>query len=91
MIRLKDSVRCPRVLMILAAVSNAAEQLGLHVEVYVTSANDSQHMPHSRHYSDEALDFRTHGLATIQQVAWRNGAQQRLGPMYQAILEDIGD
>lgn len=94
MIRLKGSVRVPRTLTILTAASNAAELLALPrdpasgAHVFVTSGNDSRHMPESLHYLDRALDFRTNHLSPEQQRAWTKAIQERLGRDYQAILED---
>ncbi len=90
MIRLKGNVICPKVLIILAATVNAHTELKLESDVVVTSANDSQHMQGSRHYRDEALDFRVHGLSSKQMRDWRDVIARRLGSGYRAILESEG-
>jgi hypothetical protein len=61
-------------------------------ELVITSANDGQHDPHSRHYTDEALDIRVHNFPQvpgIDTVAIFVGAlQQRLGPQFTVLVED---
>lgn len=62
----------------------------LGVRCVITSANDSRHMPGSKHYSGRALDFRTkhidRGAGPIQ---FRDMLTQALGPQYTVILEDF--
>ena len=89
MIKLKSSVRVPRVVIILAAVANAAQELRLNV--YVTSGNDTKHMLGSKHYKDEALDFRTKNIINDRmKEVWRDKIKERLGEDYDVILEGLG-
>ena len=86
MIKFKTSVQCPKSAIIVAAVANAREELQLG-STYVTSMNDSMHMRGSRHYQDEAVDFRTRDLTTEQINAWAKAVRRRLGKGYQAVIE----
>lgn len=48
------------VLEILYGVHSACESLG--VPCTITSGRDGTHDPHSKHYTDEALDFRVRDI-----------------------------
>lgn len=65
---------------------NAANQIGLG-DVWVTSGNDGQHMDGSKHYTDEALDFRTRDFTLAQVHQWATAMRARLGVDYQVIVE----
>src|SRR5215203_5773686 len=54
----------------------------------ITSANDSTHMEHSRHYANEALDIRTHNLRDPEQVQIELTIQ--LGSRFTVLLEGRG-
>jgi len=57
----------------------------------ITSANDSNHAKDSRHYTDEALDLRTHNFRNPGHVAlFVRLLEKRLGPQFTVIVEDIG-
>jgi NADPH:quinone reductase-like Zn-dependent oxidoreductase len=90
-LKFKHSVRVPKSLIIAAAAINAANQMGLEVEIWVTSGNDSVHMQKSKHYTDDALDFRTKHLTTEQKHLWLATIKKRLGKGYDVILEHEGD
>jgi NADPH:quinone reductase-like Zn-dependent oxidoreductase len=91
LIKFKGNVVVPPVVIILAAVRNAYEELGLQGIVTVTSGNDSQHMVGSRHFADAALDFRTKHLTKIaDKIAWAATSKKRLGPKYDVVLEALG-
>jgi hypothetical protein len=87
MIKFRGSVITPKVVIIVAAVANAAAELRLPGDIYVTSGNDGQHMPGSKHYTDEALDFRSRHLTAEQQAAWVLAIRRRLGSHYDVVLE----
>ena len=87
MIKFAGGVRCPKSVIIVAAAANARATLKLPGDTYVTSLNDSSHMPTSRHYSDEAADFRTRDLEPVQVAAWAAMCRQRLGAGYQVLVE----
>lgn len=90
MLKVKSTVR-PRSLVIAAAAINAAQELGLPGDVLITSGNDGKHMTCSKHYSDEALDFRCkHLRGTYFLQDWVNAIVKRLGHGYQVFHEDLG-
>lgn len=53
----------------------------------ITSGLDGQHKPHSKHYTGEALDFRTRNMPDNIAVLITDVAQQRLGENYDIIFE----
>ena len=55
----------PALTVILNAATQAQEELGYPEVLHVTSINDGLHWANSRHYKDEAIDFRTRGPAGI--------------------------
>ncbi len=85
-IKLKGSVKTKPVVVIACAVVNAATTLSLP-DMLITSANDSVHMQGSKHYSDEALDFRTKHLSASEKQKLVAEVKKRLGPGYDVILE----
>lgn len=89
LIKVKTTVR-PRNLVILAAAANVAHQINELDYVLVTSGDDSEHMRNSKHYSGEALDFRTKNLTKGQKKFLIDMMQNRLGFGYQLILEKEG-
>jgi hypothetical protein len=87
-IYLKENVR-PLSLLIAAAVANVAQEWS--VRVVITSGNDSTHMDGSKHYSGEALDIRSKTFESeASKRRFMSDVLARLGPDYQAILEDHG-
>jgi hypothetical protein len=88
-LKVKATVR-PRSLVIAAGIINAALELGLYEDMLITSGNDSTHMDGSKHYTDEALDFRTKHLIAADKPRLLAGIRHRLGPNYDVILEDAG-
>jgi hypothetical protein len=86
----KTGVRVPQSAIIAVAFLNAAHLLQIATPLVVTSGNDSTHMTGSKHYSDQALDFRTKTLTTGQKHALQIAVQKRLGRDYDCVLEDLG-
>ena len=84
MIRLKNSVKPPS-LVIACAAANVAHEMG--ITVWITSGNDSKHMTGSRHYVNAALDFRRHNLTEADLRLFLLKLQGRLGKKYEVILE----
>lgn len=87
--RCKPSVRfkafTPALLRILRAVHTVAPGS------VITSANDSTHGPHSRHYTDEAIDLRTKDLPTLQAKKDLAAAlRAELGPAFTVLFESPG-
>ncbi len=88
MILIKSNVR-PRSLWIAVAAANQAQLEGR--TVVITSGNDSGHMRASRHYSDDALDFRSKDFgSTAAKRAFLAAVLKRLGASYEGLLEDLG-
>jgi hypothetical protein len=91
LLKFKNTVIVPRTTIIAAAVVNAANVLALPVDMLVTSGNDSKHMKGSKHYKDEALDFRTKHLSKAAKHALVAEVKKRLGSAFDVILEDEGN
>lgn len=87
MLRFKNSVQCPKSVIIVAAAHNARTALGFPGDTYVTSMNDSIHMPESKHYTDEAADFRTKDLTDVQVKQWAAAVRARLGHHFDVVIE----
>ena len=90
LLRLKNTVVVPKVVIIAAAVVNAANVLGLGQDMLITSGNDGKHMKKSKHYTNAALDFRTKHLQGNEKDDLRDEVKHRLGSTYDVILEDRG-
>lgn len=89
-LKFTGSVVVPKTVIIAAAAINTANVLGLAGDLFVTSGNDSVHMRGSKHYTDEALDLRTHNLTPAEKHLFKTTIQTRLGKDYDVILEDEG-
>ena len=84
MIKVKRGVK-PKALVIAAAAANA--NLDLDFDIVITSGTDGTHMVGSKHYTGEALDFRTQGVESTTLNLWVERVKERLGPDYQVIIE----
>lgn len=89
-IKFVAGVIVPKSVIIACATINAANQLGLTVNMFVTSGNDRVHKRGSKHYTNDALDFRTKHLSTADKRALITAVKKRLGPDYDVILEAEG-
>lgn len=88
-----SGVVVPKTVIIAVAFLNAANETGVAAPadtVWVTSGNDRQHRHDSKHYSNEALDFRTKTLTTDDKKKLIAALRKRLGRNYDVILEDEG-
>lgn len=56
----------------------------------ITSGNDSRHARGSRHYKNQAIDLRIHGLSSIQAARIALGISQKLGAGYRVLYGDSG-
>lgn len=54
----------------------------------ITSANDSLHKKNSRHYTNEAIDLRTHNLKNPEEA--QKMLQSKLGPKFTVLYESPG-
>lgn len=89
-LKVKGTVQ-PKILMMMAAIANVAQNLDEPVDVLVTSGNDSKHMVGSKHYTYEALDIRSKNFpSAIAKQHFMNAVLKRLGSGYQMILESEG-
>jgi|GEM_PF-2371377 hypothetical protein len=96
----KHGVRIERRTMALSHMESCAlatqEELGYPAVLLVTSANDSQHMTGSRHFSDEALDWRTKGpwensmRSRAKKLQFRKRFAELLGDRFTVMLEGTG-
>lgn len=59
-------------------------------DVVITSANDGHHMAGSYHYTDYAVDVRSHGLTADQKNKILVQIKVALGPDYDALSEVPG-
>lgn len=84
MIKIKSGV-LPKSFVILAGIANTASEMG--VIVTITSGTDGQHMHGSKHYTNEAVDFRRSNLTQEQLALFLPVLRTRLGENYQVIEE----
>ena len=84
MIKVKTGVT-PKMLVIMAAMANTAEEMGF--VAVVTSGRDSKHMTGSKHYTGNALDFRTHNFSPETLAQIMSSMKARLGRDYDVVLE----
>jgi len=94
MLKVKNCVR-PKAIVIVAAVVNAALEMGLfkrvHGDLMITSALDSIHKDGSAHYVGLGVDVRTKNFPDMEtKQEFRFRVAQRLGDRYDVILEDLG-
>lgn len=96
MIVCKDGVRLRRVTPALVRIFDALCALdGAHPwmppELVITSLHDGTHAPDSRHYTDEAVDLRTHAFATPEdRRTFRALLSTELGLRFTVLFEDEG-
>lgn len=89
-LKFKAGVIVPKVVIIAAAVINAANELSFAGDVTVTSGSDPGHMHGSKHYTNEALDVRSKTVPTALKHKWLAVIKRRLGRDYDVILEHEG-
>ncbi len=95
MLECKETVRfkrfTPAMLRMLAVLGDLADADVTPKPLVITSANDSNHAKDSHHYSDEALDLRTHNFASQGAVIrFKLLLEKRLGPQFTVMFEDEG-
>ena len=90
LLKIQSSVQVSQQVIIAAATINAANVLKIPVDMLITSGNDKVHARGSKHYKNEALDFRTKHLTTESKHALVAAVKARLGRSYDVILEDEG-
>lgn len=73
------------------ALSGRALVPGMPDDLVITSANDSTHLPSSRHYRDEALDVRSKSFTTrAAKDIFAMTLRARLGPKFTVLFESEG-
>lgn len=87
LLKVLSTVR-PKSLVIAAAIINSATALGIVDDMVITVGRNGKHKTLSKHYTDEALDFRTRHLPDPVATALLAEVSRRLGPDYDVILED---
>lgn len=90
LLKFKAGVVVPKSTIIAVAFLNAAHVLAIDTPLLVTSGNDSVHAKGSKHYTDEALDFRTKTLAADVKNQLLLAVRLRLGRDYDCLIEDFG-
>lgn len=64
---------------------------GFPLDLVITSMNDGQHMEGSRHYTDEAIDLRTHNFESREQkIEFCMRFGDFLGPKFRILFENEG-
>jgi hypothetical protein len=96
----KSGVRVQRRTLALSHMESCAlatqAELGYPNVLMVTSVHDSRHVTGSRHYSDEALDWRTKGAfentmrSRARKLRFRRRFAAILGDRFTVILEGNG-
>jgi hypothetical protein len=89
LLKFKETVVVAKTAIIAAAVVNAANVMKIPADMLVTSGNDGEHMKGSKHYTNEALDFRTHHLCDADKQGLLMRVIERLGKDYDAFIEDL--
>lgn len=81
-----------RLVQTLSALAVAQREAGWWIgDLVITSGNDSRHSPTSRHYTDEAIDIRTHNFVSLAaKQRFRQMYEQALGPQFRVLLEGVG-
>jgi len=89
-VSMKPSVRisklAPQMALALSIVVECFRDLGIN-EVVITSGEDSRHKPGSKHYTGNALDFRTHHVPRMLLKALVLNIKEALSPDFDVLLE----
>ncbi len=93
MLRWKDTCRFDSMhpALVLACLRADALYAGYGQDCWLTSVNDSTHLPNSKHYLGRAVDLRVHHLpdeAARETVA--NTLRSAIGPQFTVLYESPG-
>lgn len=95
MIHFKSTVRLRKLTPALLFIFNELDKLNqLRIPNYpddwmITSVNDSNHLPNSRHYTDEAIDMRSKNFDNeMRKIEFRDRLQFALGPKFTVLYEN---
>lgn len=91
----KTSVRfrefTPALVRLLRGVFAVAQSCADVAAVVITSANDSAHGEHSRHYKNEALDLRSKSFPSAEaKERFSASLRAELGPAFTVLFEGAG-
>ena len=87
----KSTVRFKGFTPALLRILRAAWTVAQDCDVVITSANDATHSETSRHYTNEALDFRVHHLPTDDaRRGFVAALRAELGPAFTVLYESPG-
>ncbi len=94
MIAFKPGVRVrrltPAVAHILNCIADTRDELGYPSTFTVTSINDSSHGDNSRHFTDEAVDGRTHNMpSTAKARTFTKVLRGKLGDRFYVVFEKV--
>ena len=98
----KDTVNFSKLhpAMILACTRLESIYDSFSTELWITSANDSEHKEGSKHFDGRALDFRTKNIVGIslpglssndKKNRMLNRIKEALGPFFFCQIEDLGE
>jgi hypothetical protein len=90
MLAIKDGVRFKEYTPALGRLLWVLVRLSTRWNLMITSASDGQHAANSRHYTDEALDLRSHYLPVEKKWALKAEIEKALGPQFTVLLENLG-
>lgn len=91
MLRFKAGVRFHPLLAMSLALSVVRDVFAEHgLDAWITSANDSEHMPGSLHYLDRAVDLRLHHVPAHLRAAVVQQLRDRLRPDFDVLWEGQG-
>lgn len=77
----------PEILAVYCILQALSARADLGYTPTVTSANDSAHVPDSRHYMDLAIDIRTHDMRPCVKEVYIKTLNTSLSSDYQVIVE----
>ena len=94
MINVKDSVRFKRITIEMLKLETVIEETWKPItgkDATMTSGNDSSHMAGSKHFEDQARDFRTKDLSEPQKDSIYQVLKNKLSPLgYDVVFEARG-
>jgi hypothetical protein len=80
-----------RLVLTLALVDRWSAGDAYDGDLIITSGNDSRHSVGSRHFTNEAIDVRTHNFhSRTMKRAFRGWWENELGPQFRVLLEHEG-
>lgn len=97
MVIFKDSVRLKVWTPAISYILDCIEDISIRKypwappDFVITSVNDGDHLPNSRHYTNEAIDIRSKNFRSIDDKDYfRHFLSHKLGPKFTVLFEYIG-